>query len=279
MDIKTIVAVIRAEDDLGRVVDVAAALLRGSGGHVIGVHAEPSPAAHIPTMGAEAVPIDETIIEQNRQRMKALEAAFIARCQAAGVSSEWRGMETFMGDSALSSITSAFAADLAVAQQIDPDREDDPSADLEALVFESGRPVLFVPYTWKPPLKLDKIVIAWNGKRESARAVFDALPLLKLGQSVEVLCVDPRDTEEHSALMAASEIAVALHRHGIKADVVNQIAAGIPDGAVIQNRLADTGADLLVMGAYSKSPIRERLFGGVTYMMLKSMTSLTLMSR
>lgn len=278
MELKTIVAVIRGEDDLERVVSVASALI-AEGGHIIGVHAEPSAAAYVPTIGAEGVPYDNAIIEQNRQRMKALEANFAKRCTAEGLSFEWRGMETFMGDSALSSITSAFAADLAVAQQIDPDREDDPAADLEALVFESGRPVLFIPYTWKPPLKLDKVVVAWNGKRESARAVFDAIPLMKRAKSVEVLCIDPEDTEEHSALMAASEIALALDRHGIKSEVVNQVAAGIPVAAAIENRLADDAADLLVMGAYSKSRIRERLFGGVTYTMLKSMTALTLMSR
>jgi nucleotide-binding universal stress UspA family protein len=258
---------------------VATALIGENGGHIVGVHAEPSPAAYVPAVGAEGVPYDDAIIEENRKRMKALEAEFSEKCEAQGVSFEWRGMETFMGDSAISSITSALAADLAVAQQIDPDREDDPAADLEALVFESGRPVLFVPYTWKPPLKMDTVIVAWNGKRESARAVFDALPMLKQAKSVEILCVDPEDTEEHSALMAASEIALALDRHGIKADVANQIAAGIPVSAVIENRISDVGADVLVMGAYSKSRIRERLFGGVTYTMLKSMTALTLMSR
>ena len=278
MDLKTIVAVVRGEEDLERVVSVTAGMV-APGGHVIGVHAEPSAAAYVPAIGAEGVPYDEAIIEQNRQRMKALEESFSRKCSSLGLSYEWRGMETFMGDSALSSITSAFAADLAVAQQIDPDREDDPAADLEALVFESGRPVLFIPYTWKPPLKLDKAIIAWNGKRESARAVFDSMPLLKKAKSIEILCIDPQDTEEHSALMAASEIALALDRHGIKAEVVNQTAGGINVSAVIANRIAETGADLLVMGAYSKSRIRERLFGGVTYAMLKSMTSLTLMSR
>jgi nucleotide-binding universal stress UspA family protein len=279
MDIKTIVAVIRGQDDLERVVGVAGALVRDNGGHLIGVHAEASPAAYVPAMGAEGVAYDDTIIEQNRARMKALEESFGKKCEAEGISYEWRGEETFMGDSAISSISSAFAADLAVAQQIDPDREEDPAADLEALVFESGRPVLFVPYTWKPPLKLDKVVVAWNGKRESARAAFDALPILKKAGSVEVLCVDAEDNEEQSALMAASEIALAFNRHGVKAEVVNQTAGGIPVGAAIENRLADTEADLLVMGAYSKSRIRERLFGGVTYTMLKSMTALTLMSR
>jgi len=279
VDIRTVVAVIRGEEDLDRVVAASADLVRRTNGHVIGVHAEPSPAAYVPAIGAEGVPYDETLIQQNRERMRALEKLFDKRCAGEGVSHEWRGVETFMGDSAISSITSAFAADIAVAQQIDPDRESDPAADLEALVFESGRPVLFIPYTWKAPLKAAKVIVAWNGKRESARAVFDAMPFLKKAKSVEILCVDPQDTDEHSALMAASQIAIALDRHDIKANVVNQMSGGIPVAAAIQNRVAETETDLLVMGAYSKSRIRERLFGGVTYAMLKSMTALTLMSR
>ena len=279
MEFKTVVAAIRGQEDMDRVVSVAAELVRDSEGHLIGVHAEPSPAAYVPAIGAEGVPYDESLIEANRERMKVLEAAFNARCEAEAISSEWRGAETFMGDSAISSIASAIAADLAVAQQIDPDREDDPAADLEALVFESGRPVLFVPYTWKAPLKLDKVVVAWNGSREAARAVFDAMPFLKRSGKVEILCVDPKESDEHSALMAASEIAQALDRHGVKTDVVNQSSGGIPAAAAIQNYMSDSGTDLLVMGAYSKSRIRERLFGGVTRTMLKSMTALTLMSR
>jgi nucleotide-binding universal stress UspA family protein len=279
MELKTIVAVIRGQEDMERVVAVGAALVRDSEGHLIGVHAEPSPAAYVPAIGAEGIPYDETIIESNRERMKELADTFTTSCEAEGISFEWRGAETFMGDSAISSIASALAADLVLAQQIDPDKEDDPAVDLEALVFESGRPVLFVPYTWKPPMEFDKVVIAWNGSRESARAVFDALPFMKKAGKVEILCIDPQESDEHSALMVASEIAQTLDRHGIKTDVVNQISGGIPPSAAIQNRMSDTGANLLIMGAYSKSRIRETLFGGVTRTMLKSMTALTLMSR
>ncbi|MEC9342304.1 MAG: universal stress protein, partial [Pseudomonadota bacterium] len=235
MELKTVVAVIRGNEDLDRAVGLSAALVRESSGHLVGVHAEPSPAAYVPAIGAEGVPYDETIMERNRERMKALEEAFIAKCKAEDVACEWRGAETFMGDSAISSISSAFAADLAVAQQIDPDREDDPVVDLEALVFESGRPVLFVPYTWAPPLKLDTIVIAWNGSRESARATFDALPFLKAAGKVEILCIDPADSDEHSAMMAASEIARTLDRHGVATEIVNQSSGGIPASAAIQN--------------------------------------------
>jgi nucleotide-binding universal stress UspA family protein len=279
MQYKTIVAVIRGEKDLGRVMDVASAFALQSQGHVIGVHAEPSPAAYAPSIGGEGFAYDESLIEANRQRMESLRQAFENRCRADGIAHEWRGIESFSGDSAVSAISSAFAADLCVIQQINPDEIDDLAADLEALVMESGRPVLVVPYTWSGPPRMQKIAIAWNGKREAARATFDALPLLKEAKSVEIVCVNPGETDEHSALFAGGMIAEALTRHGVDVDVVNLHAQSIPVSAAIQNRLAENGTDLLVMGAYSRSPFRERLFGGVTKDLFSSMTALTLMSK
>ena len=116
-------------------------------------------------------------------------------------------------------------------------------------------------------------------KSESARAVFDALPLLTAAESVEVLTVDPVENAEQSKAIAGAEIAAALTRHGAKVSANTEISDGLPAAAIIQNRLADTGADLLVMGAYSRSRLREYLFGGVTRTMLQSMPNLTLMSR
>jgi nucleotide-binding universal stress UspA family protein len=78
--------------------------------------------------------------------------------------------------------------------------------------------------------------------------------------------------------MQAADIAAALSRHGIAVGVSNEYSAGIPIGDVIENRVSDTGVDLLVMGAYSHSPLRELLFGGVTRTLLKTMTVPVLMS-
>lgn len=279
MSFKTVVAVFRDTDDQLRVLDAIAPLLRENQSFLIGVHAEPSPAAYMPAIGSEGVAYETSVIAANEGRMKEMHATFDAKCKSEGINGEWRGFESFMGDSAVSALSSSLAADLIVVQQADPDQPEDTASDLEALLFETGRPVLVIPYTSKGEMKLAPVVIAWKDARESTRAVFDALPLIKAAGKVEILVIDAKDDEETSAPMTGAEIAQALTRHGVAVDVRNEISAGIPVAAVIENRLSDSGAGLLVMGAYSRSRMAERIFGGVTRSLLKSMPIPTFMSR
>jgi nucleotide-binding universal stress UspA family protein len=279
MSLKTIVTVIRGEKDGNRVLNAISEIVTSEQSHLIGIHAETSALAFMPAIGAEAVTYDEAILASNRQRMQQLRKWFLDRCEHDSVSTEWRGFENFMGDSAVSAVPVGFAADLIVVQQTDPDDPSDIADDLEALLFETGRPVLIIPYTSSSPLKFKRVVIAWKDSREAARAVFDALPILKKADDVEILVVDPADTPEHSGVLAAADIAAALSRHGVRVHIENQASGSIPVSAVIENRLGEVSADLLVMGAYSRSRWTERLFGGVTRTVLTSMTCATLLSR
>lgn len=279
MTYKTILVILRDLEDCRYVLDTALHMTDKFGSHLIGIHAEPavkaSFAAPIEIPDATVFEVDQTEIEE---RMGELGNAFKERCEREGVSWEWRPIRSLSGDSALSALSSARCADIVIARQQEDDRETD-YADLEALVLESGRPVLFVPYVGLKSLAIDHAIVAWNGTRESARAAYDALPLLQVAKEVEILTVDPEENAEQSKSTAGAEIAAALARHGVTVSTKTEISAGLPAAAVIQNRLADTGSDLLVMGGYSKSRLREYLFGGVTRAMLKSMPNLTLMSR
>ena len=279
MTYKTILVILRDLEDCEHVLDTALHLTESFGSHLIGLHAEPavkaSFAAPIEIPDAAVFEVDQSDIEE---RMSELGAAFKERCEREGISWEWRPIRSLSGDNALSALSSARCADVVVVRQHEEEKEED-FADLEALVLESGRPVLFVPYVGRKSVAIEHAVVAWNGTRESARAVYDALPLLQAAKEVEILTVDPEDNVEQSKAMAGAEIAAALTRHGIKVSTKMEISDGLPAAAIIQNRLADTGSDLLVMGGYSKSRLREYLFGGVTRAMLKSMPNLTLMSR
>ncbi|MCU0791083.1 MAG: universal stress protein [Nitratireductor sp.] len=278
MPYKTMSAILRGESDTPRLVERMLPLIRAFGAHVTGIHAEPSPAAHVAVLAGDLVSVDEGAIEASRARMERVRTIFNDLCRREGISHDFRGMETFSGDSATASLASANAADLVVVQQADPDEIETMFADLETLLFDSGRPVLVLPYVNTAPVDPKHVVIAWKPTKEAARAVFDALPLLHRAESVEILVVDGKETPEHSAAMIAADIATALDRHGIRVNISNQISAGVPIGDVIENRVADTGVDLVVMGAYSHSPLRELLFGGVTRTLLKSMTVPVLMS-
>ncbi len=279
MTYKTIVAVLPDKDTAKRVLSVAVPLGQRNNSHLIAVHSEPSPAAYATPIGfPEAGLLEETAAE-NEARAEALKEYYDTRLSVEGMSFEWRGMESFVGDSAVSALPSARCADLVVTAQSEPGSTNGRVTDNEALLFDSGRPVLFIPYAAKIPSQYDRILIAWNGSRESARAVFDAMPFIMGARDVEVFCVDPKTNAEQSATTAGAEIATALARHGANVSVETQISDGVPTASIIENRLADTQADLLVMGAYSRSRLSERLFGGVTRTVLESMPTITLMSR
>jgi nucleotide-binding universal stress UspA family protein len=170
------------------------------------------------------------------------------------------------------------SADMIVTGQTDPDWESSPLQDVaERLALESGRPVLVVPYVGRYPEIGRNVVIAWKAGRESARAVFDALPILKQAEQVQILEIDESGGRRNGAAVD-NTIAVALARHGLKPTVRTSIAGDISIGDEILSRLADMGADLLVMGAYGHSRMRELVFGGVTRHIVKHMTVPTLFS-
>lgn len=279
MSYNTILAVLRGENDLDRVVKCAVSLAGRHESHLIGLHAEPT--VNISYAAPMEIP-DTTVLEagqaQIHERFAKIRDGFVNRCKAEGISYDWRPIKSMSGDSAISAVSSARCSDLIVIQQESPGHEDDYD-DLETLVFDSGRPVLFVPYIATEAKPIRNALVAWNDTRESARAAFDALPLLKTAETVEILTVDARNTADQSALTAGAEIATALTRHGVKVTLNSQTSSGIPVAAVIENRVSDMQADLLVMGAFSHSRLREFLFGGVTDTVLKSMPCLTLMSR
>ena len=143
------------------------------------------------------------------------------------------------------------------------------------VVISAGRPVLIVPYTGKGNATGDHVMVAWDHSRESARAVCDALPMLKRASSVSVVSVDPKHGEGD---VPGADIARFLSEHGIKARVNRFTDKELAVDDVLLNQAADSGADMLVMGAYGHSRLREMVLGGVTRHILDHMTVPVLMS-
>jgi nucleotide-binding universal stress UspA family protein len=279
MGYKTILAILQDKDDSERVLACALPLVAEYEAHLIGIHAEAIPVPHATPMGMPDTTFMEAGSEMAKQRAAAIKQVFDRQCRTAGITGEWRSFESFSGDSAVSALESARCADLVIVQQRNPDA---PTlvADLEALLFHGGRPVLFVPYAGKCVPPFGKAIVAWNGSPESARAAFDAVPLLKAASQVNVLTVDAQSTSTQDAITSGAEIAAALARHGIKLELDNQATGGgLAPADAIQNMVADMGADLLVSGAYSQSRLKAFFFGGVTRSLLNSMTCATFMSR
>ena len=149
---------------------------------------------------------------------------------------------------------------------------------LEGVLLSSGRPVYIVPYIGRPNYQVRKAVIAWDGGKKSVRALNDAIPLLQGRGEAIVLVVDPDSRRDVHGDKPGANIVAHLERHGVKASVDCRVSDGVSPDAVILNTLADRGADLLVMGAFGHSRLRERAFGGVTNTILHQMTTPVLMS-
>ena len=279
MSYKTILAVLQDTTDAGRVLDCAVPLAARFSAPLVGFHAEATPLPYVTPMGfpdTEFIAVSE---EANEQRSAEIRQIFEARAAAAGIGHSWRATQNVSGDSAVSALAAARACDLIVVQQADPEQGTGLSADIETLLFESGRPVLLVPYAVSVDCAFRKVLVAWNGSQQAARAAFDALPFIRGAQETEVLSLDASDNTDQDAAVAGAGIAAALARHGAKVTFASGFSAGIGAGEAIENRVTDTRADLLVMGAYSQSRLKEFFFGGATRTLLQSMPVATLMSR
>jgi nucleotide-binding universal stress UspA family protein len=131
-----------------------------------------------------------------------------------------------------------------------------------------------VPHRGTFPRVGGRVLVAWNGAREGARAVEDAMPILEQAREVTVLTVDLRSGEA----LSVDHLVRLLERHGVNASAQGARSSGRPTGEVLLSTAMQLGCDLLVMGGYGHSPLREHLFGGVTYWVVEHMTLPVLLS-
>lgn len=168
-------------------------------------------------------------------------------------------------------------ADLAVVGQEDPD-EPSPGQQPGPLLLSCGRPVLLIPYIGAGKTLGQRVVVAWDTSREAARAVRDALPILKQASSVTVVSVNPRPADLGHGDVPGADVALYLARHGVKVDVQRIETRDVDVGNALLSHVAGEAADLLVMGGYGHSRLREIVLGGATRTILHEMTVPVLMS-
>lgn len=267
--------------------DIALSLARKSGGRILGLYGLGLPdLPKVPYVVAEAAyPVKDAARElYERQRDAAFdeatqcEATFVAATRHAGISADWELSPQKPKELIDTLIQRARYADLAILGQADPDHPlFDTFANLpETVMLGAGRPVVIVPYAIRANTIGKRILVAWNGTREAARAVGDALPLLQAAEAVTVFTVSSEG--EPSPAQPAQELARQLASHGIHAKVAHQPARDSDAGDLILSRADDLGCDLLVMGGYGHSRTREFILSGATRIVLQSMTLPVLMS-
>ena len=243
--------------------------------HVTGLYVIPAVQIY-PTAGMDAPP---QIYDGNRvffeQSRSLVQDRFEKAMKADGLSF---GFELVDGRSSQISndlTEAARSADLVVMVPTQADGGSGVEADLaERVVMQTGRPVLLMPPGKATELKLDDVVIAWDGGREATRAVFDALPFLRLAKKVWIFGVD----EAKRGFEPEADIATTLARHKIKAEITHVSSDGMNTGETLFRAAKDQGAGLLVMGAYGHSRLSEFVFGGATRHVLRHLTMPVLMS-
>jgi nucleotide-binding universal stress UspA family protein len=246
--------------------------------HLTGLYvmAEPSGASFV--RGYLPPEIIEAIASRAEDLANRKLARFSAAAERNQVAFETRIDRGF--DVELADILSMHAryADLLVVGQVDPDDAPAGRHLPDQLVLACGRPVLLIPYIGPATMLGQRVVVAWDASREAARAVSDALPILEKASSVTVMTVNPRERDNGHGEVPGADIAVYLARHGVKVEVQRIDARDIDVGNLLLSRVADDGADLLVMGAYGHSRLREVVLGGATRTILGEMTVPVLMS-
>ena len=246
--------------------------------HLVGLHARPpfQPPAFVET----AYSMD-LFFTQHDAAVKAAEAtasaAFAQAVKGKAITSEWHSVDGHPEDVLA---VHARYADLTVVGQSDPEASGPPlPSDLpETVALATGRGTLIVPYVGAGKVPGGNVMLCWNASRESARAASEALPILKAAGAVTVLIVDPRTSPAGHGPLPGADVAMWLGRHGIKVTVQREVAADGDVGAVILSRVMDLGIDLIVMGIYGHSRLRELVLGGASRTLLASMTVPVLMA-
>ena len=236
---------------------------------VPGTDLAPSTAA---MLGSDAV---ARRLERFSEMQHAAEQRFRDAVAAAGVDAQWRAPA---GPSIETAIAHARTTDLVVVGQRDPSEPGFGDALVSGVLLSAGRPVLVVPSAGAPASVASRVLIAWNGGREAARAVADALPLLARAERVCAVGVDESRETSVDERLADTRLRQWLARHDIAIEVEREAVRGVGVGEWLLSRAADLGSDLLVMGGYAHARMRELVLGGVTRTMLGAMTIPVLMA-
>lgn len=255
-------------------VKAALGLAQSANAHLVGVYVDPG--LRIPVMVDAPMSPEfmDRLEEERRERIDAAQSLFDKLTKPASATSEWRCVE---GEILSAVRLHGRYGDLVVVGQEGDDDEKIVYRGLpDGLALELGRPILVVPYIGAPERIGRRTLIAWNGSREAARAVNDALPLLEDAETVDVLVINPEPNRTGD--LPGADICLHLARHGVKAQAEHAVASDIDVGDVLLSRAADKDADLIVMGAYGHSRLREIVLGGATKHLLKHMTVPVLMS-
>ncbi len=266
--VRTVFAVIPAAEAAESAVAAFEALPLGDKARLTGLHVAPLAITYGLASDMALASFIEAQMAAAEEERKAAEAAFIGAARKAGITFEWRAEKS--PDSLVSPHAGAMsrAADIVLCPTL-PDEASIGRHQLEEIVFSSGRPVIGLPVGWSVRKLGSRVLIAWDGGREAARAVFDALPILVHAEAVRIVSVQGVAGEPVRQFTPGDDLAATLSRHGVPVETMTAKSGHASVKDALKAQALDFGADIAVMGCYGHSRIREQILGGVSRSMLK----------
>lgn len=275
--LRTVFAIIPSAETAESMVGAFKALPLSDHPRLVGIYAAPFVVTY--GLGADmalAAYIEAQMAAADEERTKA-EAAFRKACKAAGVNFEWRTERT--GDAVVSAHAGSMAraADVILCVQ-SANLKSLGRHEIEEVVFASGRPVIGIPANWSVSNLGKRVIIAWDGGREAARAAFDALPILARSEAVRIVSIKGFMSDPVRQFTPGDDIAATLARHGVKVEtsLLGSTRESVKDE--LKAQALDFGADLTVMGCFGHSRLRQRILGGVSRDMLRDLPFPVLLS-
>jgi nucleotide-binding universal stress UspA family protein len=256
--------------------DYAISLARLFDAHIAGIGFIYEPVIPGTVMGGIPTDLIEAQREENTQAAKVATNRFEAAARAAGLSAEVRLLDASVAGAADLFGRIARRFDLAVVGQARPREGASEELLIEGALFESGRPVVVVPYVQTQGVTLDRVLVCWDGSRPATRAIADALPFLRRAKAIDIVAVSGERGK--GSELVGTNMARHLARHGLQVELKRLSAGKVDVPAAITAHAVQTGADFMVMGGYGHSRLREFILGGVTRTVLTSSTIPVLMS-
>ncbi len=221
-------------------------------------------------LDAGAAAIDVGLIEETRQRARDVAASAKKTTSERGVSGDvrWSSREL----SGLRDVTAIHGrfAELTIAGQPAEGREQSTREwAIEGALFSSGRPVLLIPSNWQGAINTRHVIVAWDASRVAARALSDAIHFIEGAEKTTVVVVDPQPGYQDFGDEPGADIAPVIARHCSNVVVDRIPSSGATVAEALLERSIDASGDLIVMGGYGHSPLRESIFGGVSRDMIR----------
>ncbi len=269
MAYKTVLAYLPSSRRTAQITEAAIKVAAAHNAHLIGLHV----LATFPRYAELEKELSPETLKKLREpaerEAEAVKLIFNKVTEMAAVTAEWRCLTADFSKTLDVVVQEARTAELVVCGYHESDDPFHSWIDtLDRLMMESGRPVLYLPQAETPERLGERVLIAWNNTKEAARAVFDALDLLTPHSVVQILAINPPEQPETDVYANGKRLQAILQQRGIKATAETVTVNDATAGEYLVSYINKGHYDLVVMGCYGHSRLREMLLGGATREML-----------